>query len=209
MQVTVFGASGKVGQLVVKQLLADGHRVVAFVHGHAPFEESDHLKIRRGDIHNAPDVKAAIVGSEIVISTLGSWGTTTKDILGSAMGTIIPAMKTQDITRIVSLTGSGAFAPQDRPSPIDKLSHTAFGLIAGSVLRDGEKHLRLLDASDLDWTVIRSPAMRSFGPASYHLNTKTPFALATVHRQAVVHAIVDQLTATDFLRQAPHIHSAK
>jgi uncharacterized protein YbjT (DUF2867 family) len=30
MHVTVFGATGKIGRLVVGQLIADGHQVVAF-----------------------------------------------------------------------------------------------------------------------------------------------------------------------------------
>ncbi len=53
MQVTVFGASGNVGQRVVERLLVDGHEVVAFVHSSAPFAENDKLKVVTGDVHDA------------------------------------------------------------------------------------------------------------------------------------------------------------
>lgn len=193
MQVTVFGASGKVGRLVVEELLSRQHSVVVFVHNHAPFTASNRLKIFKGDIYDAQQVTDALAGSNAVISALGSWGTPTKDVQASAMTNIIPAMQAQGIRRIISLTGHDARAEGDVIDLPHKFSHTMLGLIAGKVLRDGEKHIHLLQQSDLDWTVLRSPVMTPQISKDYKLSTSRPLPLAFVPRLAVVEAMADQL----------------
>lgn len=203
--VTVFGASGKVGCLVVENLLASGYTVKAFVHSSSPFELSDKLQIVRGDIHNANDVRSALDGSDAVISCLGSWGTKNKDVLASAMKNITPAMEKHNIKRIISLTGSAASLPNEKLRLIDKLNRALLNIVGHKILLDGESHLRQLDESPLDWTVVRSPVMKSNAKTDYHLQLVTPSPLATISRTAVAKAIVDQLKSTDFVKSAPHI----
>ena len=47
MKVVVFGASGKVGQKVVAELLSRGHEVRAFIHGMSPFDSQANLSHNR------------------------------------------------------------------------------------------------------------------------------------------------------------------
>jgi putative NADH-flavin reductase len=205
MHITVFGGSGKVGRLVVARLLEDGHRITVFVHSNAPFGNNVNLNIIKGDVRNAADVTKALQGSEAVISTLGSWGTKSKDIVSTGMKRIIPVMEADGIRRIISLTGSGAQAPGERSSRLDRLGRPAVELIAGKILADSEDHIKRLADSSLDWTIIRSPVMRGFGKQDYHLSLKAPAPWATVHRDAVANALVEQLDSHDFIRSAPYI----
>src|SRR5690242_9717687 len=101
MIVPVFGASGRVGRLVVAEALARGHTVRAFIHRTNNFELHPQLSVAQGDIHDPQAVKQAIQGSDAVISTLASWGSSTKDIVSAAMRTIIPAMEAAGIERII------------------------------------------------------------------------------------------------------------
>lgn len=207
MQVTVFGASGKVGRLVVQRLLNDGHQVVLFVHQTASFEATDQVKIIKGDIHNAALVASTVTGSQAVISTLGSWHTPSKDILSAAMRFAIPAMQKLGVRRIITLTGSGAWAPSDDISLGNKVAHAVFNVVAKDIIRDAETHLKLLSDSGLDWTTIRAPIMKNGSKDSYSLNERIPGAVATINRKAVAKAIADQLTDTAFIAKAPHIHA--
>ena len=206
MRITVFGATGKVGRLVVDELLAHGHTVTAFTHSHPLQQSSSTIITVQGDIYNPGDVDRAIQTSDAVISALGSWGTVRKDVLTNATQNIIPSMEKHSVKRFISVTGSGAQTPNEKTNIIEKLSHRIFGLIAPKILRDGEQHIALLTNSDLDWTVIRSPVMTNRGnPKNYQLSLRNRLYKLTIHRHAVASSIVDQLEETRFTRQAPYI----
>lgn len=205
MRVTVFGASGKVGSLVVQEALARGHEVVAFTHS-KDLSPAAGLRVVKGDIYDAESATGAIKGSDAVISALGSWGTPKKDVLSAAIANIIPAMEKAGIKRIVSLTGSGANAPDDKFDPINAVGHMAFGLVASKVLHDSEKHIEMLAESSLDWTVLRSPPMNSRGnPRTYSVGQKRPLPIVTINRRAVAKCLVDLVESTRYARQAPFI----
>lgn len=204
MNIIVFGASGKVGSLVVKELLKRGHNVTGFVYGKNPFKDEKNLKIISGDIKSADDVMQAVKGQDAVISTLGSWGTKTKDILSSGMKNIIPAMEKNKVTRIISLTGADARDVDDNPNIINDLTHMFFGLIAGKIMKDGEDHIKQLRNSRLDWTIIRSPVMKNTGEfGNYKLSNKLPMPWQSINRKDLVLSMVDQIENTDYIKSSP------
>ena len=206
MQITVFGASGKVGQRVVAIALAKGYSVHAFVHSHNPFEPNDSLQVVRGNISDKAAVREALEGSEAVISTLGSWHTKGKNVLSDGMRNILPAMKQQGIGRIVTLTGAGALLAGDKPGILDKLNHALLRLIAPKILQDGEEHLRSLAESGLDWTCVRSPVMTKSARKTYRLDTKLLLPWASIPRPAVAACLVDQVTNRDYVGLSPGIY---
>jgi putative NADH-flavin reductase len=206
MVITIFGASGKVGSLVVAEALSRGHQVRAFIHHSNALPDHPNLSIEHGDIHDKEAVEQAIVGSQAVVSALGSWGTPTKDILTVATGNIIPAMHSAGIERIVSLTGSDAHDVHDNPSLSRKLTHALIGLVGRKILNDGEQHIRLLRASELDWTVLRSPIMSNGARIFYKLSLRPVVAWPPIPRRAVAKAILDQLDGAGYRKEAPFIH---
>src|SRR6478609_3736419 len=72
MRVTVFGASGRIGRLVVDRLLDDGNQVVAYVRDAAgiPWSHAD-LTLVAGELSDTASIRRAVTGSEAVISVLG------------------------------------------------------------------------------------------------------------------------------------------
>ncbi|MDQ3123417.1 MAG: SDR family oxidoreductase [bacterium] len=205
MNITVFGANGKVGSLLIHRLLSQGHYIKAFVHGRIPFTVDPRLQIIQGDIYNADEVAEATGGSEAVISTLGSWGSARKDILFTGMKHIVPAMESKGINRIISLTGADAWLRNETPDFIHRISHKALQIGAPKILMDSEKHLELLALSKLDWTVLRSPIMNENGDKSFKLSTTRPQPWATIHRNAVVEALMTLFAENSFVKQSPFI----
>lgn len=206
MQITVFGASGKVGQQVVALALAQGYTVKAFVHSRDPFSKHAQLSVVKGDITDSASVAKALSGSEAVISALGSWGTPTKTILSSGMEIIIPLMETQGIDRIITLTGNGALWSGDKMSIFDKFNHRLLLVVAPKILLDGEAHIRLLAASKLRWTTVRSPVMTSSSRNTYRLDTSKIHWVGIVPRHAVSQALLDQVSDDNYVCQAPVIY---
>ncbi len=208
MQITVFGASGKVGARVVEQATKEGHIVVAFVHRRNPFRGHPKIIVIQGDVRNPWDVERALKGSQAVISCLGSWGRGPSDVQTAAMGVIIPEMHAMHVKRIISLTGADAIAPGQKPEGIHKVMHTFLRVVAGKVLFDGERHINMLAGSGLDWTVLRSPVMNNFGARTHRLTLYPPHPLDTIRRQQVAIAMVNQLKRTKAIGKAPYISRA-
>ncbi len=210
MQITIFGASGKVGRLVVAEALRRGYNVRAVVHRDNVLSPNTHLTIVEADVYNADDIAMALQDSEAVISCLGSWGRKTaagnRNVLTAAMKLIIPAMKNAKIRRIVTLTGSGAADPNVRPGLVHTLVMKVLQPFpAGRVFKDGELHMQLLKNSDLDWTTVRSPVMSDRGGPRYKLSMKASLHFITASRSSVATSMLDQLESTEWLRRAPII----
>lgn len=206
MVITVFGASGRVGRLVVAEAIARGHVVRAFVHNTNKLVANPSLTIIQGDVHDRQTVAAAVYGSKAVISALGSWGTPSKDIVTTAIRNIIPAMESAGVDRIISLTGSDAYDSADKPTVGQRCSHLFGKLVAGKIIADGEEHIRLLRASTLDWTVLRSPVMTNGAGIFYKLSLQPVASWRTIPRKAVAKAMLDQLDGVGYSSAAPFLH---
>lgn len=205
MNVTVFGANGNIGNRVVALLLKKGYSVTAFTHGAVHLPQHPRLKIQSGDIYNKNDVASALSGADLVVSTLGSWGTKNKDILTVGMKNIIPAMERVSSKRIISLTGSGVLLPEDHATWYDYLNPLLLRLVAPKILHDGEKHIELLSKSQLDWTVLRSPIMKDGVATGYVLQKHPPLPWKRIVRDDVAQALVDLIDSQDHSRTAPFI----
>jgi putative NADH-flavin reductase len=204
MRIVVFGASGKVGRVLVRQALEREYDVTAFVHKNNPFVEEPRVHVVKGDIYSGEDIRLALQGSKAVISCLGSWGTKHRNVLTAAMQSIIPAMVEQRISRIITLTGAGAAPPDKELSAFHKLLMKVLKPFpAGKVFADGEEHMRLLLRSELDWTTIRSPIMSNRNGKEYTLKLENGTTLPTVGREAVAASMLDQLKRSEWSRQAP------
>jgi putative NADH-flavin reductase len=209
MKVIVFGASGKVGRLVVSELVKRGYHVTAIVFKEDNMEFPKNVRVLQLDVHDELLVHEAIKGHDIVISALGSWGTKTKDILSAGMENIIPVMKREGIKRIISLTGADTRFSEDVPPLSSRLARPILKLAMPKILEDGEKHLGMLASSNLQWTVIRSPIMKNGGVVPYKLNNRGCNVWETITRASVVKAMADEIENDQHIRQAPILHELK
>jgi putative NADH-flavin reductase len=206
MKLVIFGATGKAGRVVVAEALARGHEVVAFVHKTA-LPEQKGLTAVRGDVHDAASVARALAGCDAVISCLSSWGTPHKDVLTSATRYILPAMETNGVRRIITLTGNIALLPGEQVPPFLRFIHGFLTLVAPKVAGDAETHLQLLTKSSLDWTSLRSPTMVNGAPGTYRLTSSVSIA-GTIPRTAIAAAMLDLAASRDWIHQAPIIRRA-
>ncbi|WP_211355054.1 NAD(P)-dependent oxidoreductase [Blastococcus colisei] len=73
MNVTVFGATGAIGQQVVEQLCTRGHAVTAYVRNPAkvPAGWGHDVTVVVGEITDAAAIDRAVAGADAVVSALG------------------------------------------------------------------------------------------------------------------------------------------
>jgi uncharacterized protein YbjT (DUF2867 family) len=157
MNVIVFGATGTVGRLAVEQLLRAGHSVTAFAR-HPERLATDHPALRRvaGDALSAADVAAAMPGHDAAMVVLGAGASRRSTIRSEGTLNVIRAMQGAGIRRLVVQSTLGA---RDSWGTLNFWwKRVMFGGILAPVFRDHELQEQLVEASGLDWTIVRPGA---------------------------------------------------
>jgi putative NADH-flavin reductase len=160
MKIVVFGASRGVGINVVEQALQAGHNVTAFVRSPETFKlQHANLTVFKGNAMDASAVEQAITGQEAVISALGPTRPPVPHMMETSAKNIVAGMKKHGVKRLVSTTGAGVRQPEDQPKFIDHFIGFLLNTLAKDVVLDSAANVRVIQSSDLDWTVIRYPRL--------------------------------------------------
>jgi len=160
MKIIVFGASRGVGLEVVKQALEAGHIVTAFVRSPEKFGvQHANLTAFKGDSMDAIAVENAIEGHKAVISTLGPTRPPVPQMMETSAKNIVAAMKKYRINRLVSTTGAGIRQSEDEPKFIDRFIGFWLNHLAKDVVLDSAENAKAIQASDLEWTIVRFPRL--------------------------------------------------
>jgi putative NADH-flavin reductase len=119
MRVVVFGATGGTGLQLVKQALEAGYQVTALVRPRTKFQmQHEQLRILQGDVLDPACVDAAVTGQDAVLSALGTNQRGPVTICADSMKSILTAMTTQGVHRLVAISAYGAADSHHRLSSI-------------------------------------------------------------------------------------------
>ncbi len=209
MDVTVFGATGKIGHLVVEQLLEAGHHVRALVRSPGKLTvEDDHLEVIVAELDDAPAIRKAVDGADAVISAFGPAidPFLRSGPLTEATRTIVAAMHESGVRRLIALATVSVPDPRDRPGLIDRLVPVGIGLLIPGALREIQGISEAVTTSELDWTLARITA-----PIDIPTNGTLRAGFlggdvgAPMARTDVAAFLVDQLTDDRFVGASPAI----
>lgn len=160
MKIVVFGASRGVGLQVVEQALAAGHIVTAFVRSPEKFSiQHTNLTVFKGDALDATAVENALVGQEAVISTIGPTRPPVPHLMELSAKNIVVGMKRHGLRRLIATTGAGVRQPEDQPKLVDHFIGFLLNLLAKQVVLDSAESVKVIQASDLEWTIVRYPRL--------------------------------------------------
>lgn len=207
MKLAIFGASGRTGRPLVEQALAAGHSVTALLRDPAKLPVSnERLTIIQGDALDPQAVERTVAGADAVLSTLGQTKGAPKNMQTVATQNIVAAMQQHGVRRLVSLTGAGVRALQDKPKLIDHIIRFALQTLSGDVLRDAEAHADVLRASDLDWVLVRGPVLTD-GPytGKYRVGWVGVNTSPRIARADVADFMLKQTTDSNYVCQAPMV----
>jgi len=148
MRITVFGAAGGTGRLVVTQGLARGNEIVASARDAGRVANLGATAIVEGDDRNDDVVKQALEGADAAISVLTIPATdedTTR--LSDATRTIARRMAMTGPRRLVVTANTTVFN--------DREVHDPYRVLAA----EHRRNLAMLRGSDLTWTVLAAPLL--------------------------------------------------
>ncbi|ASF11163.1 hypothetical protein NBRGN_070_00570 [Nocardia brasiliensis NBRC 14402] len=205
MKIAVFGATSTVGRLVVEQALAEGHQVTAFTRSAAGLtQRHERLDIVEGDVLESNSVQRAVAGQDAVLVSLGAGR---KGVI-RAEGTraVIEAMNRTGVKRLIVQTTLGV---GDSKANLNFLwKYVMFGLLLRQAFADHVQQEAYVRASDLDWTIVR-PSAFTDGPRTGGFRRGFPAGerglTLKIARADIAGFMLEQLTDTTYLRQAPGI----
>lgn len=207
MRITIFGATGKTGKLVVEQALARGHQVIAFARTPSKLGISDpNLTIVQGELDDTGAVERAVMGSDAVISVLGPSSNAPDFAVSRGAKNILAAMQKANVKRLIVSTGAGVVQPGDQPKVPDKIIGALLKIVSKNVLADMTETVALVKNSDRDWTIVRVP-MLTDDPATEKIRAGVVGKDIGIRigRADMAKFILDQLNDSTYLHRAPAI----
>ncbi len=160
LRIVVLGAAGGTGTQVVDRALADGHHVVAAVRHPDAVAARDRLVVVRADVLDPTTVADAVVGADVVISTIGpASNRKAGTLISEGTHNMLAACSAGGVGRFVlesgmicsdgaELSGGGRFAVK------------VFGLVYPALKVDKLKAEDEIRGSSVDWVIVRPPALK-------------------------------------------------
>lgn len=170
MNITLFGATGRVGSEILKLALRDGHHVTALVRTPSKLPTHNNLSILTGDIRDKELVSQAIENADAIISAIGTDKTTT---LTDAIPSIIEAMKTGNVERIITIGTAGILQSRTNPD-MYRFQSTESKRRLTFAAEEHAKVYEQLKNADLEWTII-CPTYLPDGEATGQWRTERNF----------------------------------
>lgn len=151
MNILILGSTGRVGSHILQLALNDGHHVTALVRNMDKMQvESKNLTVMEGNALIESDIQNAMADMDIVISALGTDGTTT---LSESMAYIIKGMENEGIRRLITIGTGGILNSRTEPGKLRYQSNESKRKTTRAA-EDHHKAYELLEDSCLDWTIV-------------------------------------------------------
>ncbi|MEK3761273.1 NAD(P)H-binding protein [Paenibacillus sp. FSL P4-0338] len=213
MNITIFGASGAIGQLVTRLALDHGDFVKAYVrNSHKISLKHPNLSFVQGELSNATTIEQAVAKSDVVISTLGPASDMSRKLKGTPIADghelMIRAMKKHNKTRLITLATPALQSDDDKKN----MSTILPGVMAKVFLPNGYAEMKKMEGiikqSNLDWTVVRiiNPNVKHKGQ-SYDYSFGDQSAKLSVSRENVANIMYAATRDNHMIRKMPIVYN--
>lgn len=184
-KILVFGAHGRTG----KQFAA--------------LQDQKDLIEYPGDILDSQLVDSYVSQADVIVSLVGHVKGSKPLMQTHGIQNIIEAMQKHGKRRIISLTGSGVRCTGDTIPLWDYVLNIGILIIDKKRVEDGRGHVSALQASNLDWTVLRVLKLRN-GIARHNWKLTQHGPVQLLSTRADVALAIDQiLKDNSFIGQMP------
>lgn len=209
MHLTVFGATGKTGQILVRKALEAGHELKALARTPEKLQiEHERLTVMKGDALDAAAAAEAIRGSDAVISLLGVNPKSPEPAFAAGVANIIAGMRAAGVRRLAMSAGAGVGDPNDAGGLAGKIIGGLIKLLARRAYEDGlAAATEIRAATDLDWTMVRLPMLSDEpgGRGSLRIGYLGKGTGPRLSREDLADFMLRELEERRYVRQAPVI----
>jgi putative NADH-flavin reductase len=205
VKVLIIGATGATGKILMREALAQSHKVTALARNpSAVASEDPRLRVVEGNALDVSSLEAAVAGQDAVLSALGTRSARPTTLFSESTHNLIGAMDKHGVRRLVCITGIGVG---------DSKGHVGFlydriirPFVVKNIYDDKERQEEAIKQSDLDWVIVR-PAQLTDEPAKgeYGVYLKGSYTVKTISRADVAAFMLAQLTDDTYVHKTPVI----
>ncbi|MBG9812102.1 oxidoreductase [Bacillus endophyticus] len=209
MKVTLFGATGQIGQLLVTQALQAGYKVTAYSRrSNALNIEHEKLQIIVGDLTDRGKLREAIVERDVIVSTLGPVLSMKRQVLdlpiAEAHKAIISIMEEYGPKRFLTLATPTISAKEDVKQLVTQLPSIMAKLLYPTGYAEMKEIENLIKNSKLDWTVVRiiNPNVKTNGNG-YSVSLGDTKGKMNVSRYNVAKCMLEATQKDEWIHKMP------
>jgi putative NADH-flavin reductase len=205
--VAVLGASGGVGHRLAGLAVAAGYRV------RGQSRAADRIDPRGGRVEIAvfepTDAEALgrfVRGARVVVFALGIDRPGPTRLFSETTTALLAAMRAGGVRRLIAITGVGAGETRGHGGLF--YDRFVFPLFTRARYADKERQEAMIEASGLDWTIVRPAPYRLQAPDTpIEVHTEVPpeLVLSSVTRDEVAAFVLDEIETGRYLRRKPFI----
>jgi uncharacterized protein YbjT (DUF2867 family) len=203
----VLGATGGTGRSVVSQALARGYDVTVLARSAEKAGDLKGAQLVVGDARDEATLRRALKGREAVVSALGTPASPFREVtlLSTATRALVNAMKLEQVSRLVCITGIGAGDSRGHGGFL--FDNLIYPLILSKVYADKNRQESIVRGSGLDWVLVR-PSILNDKPKHDNVRALTDlsdFHGGTISRGDVASFVLDQVRDDAWVHRAPLI----
>lgn len=193
MKITVFGATGETGKLLIRQALNQNHLVKAFARNPRAIDfQHKNLSIVKGNILDYASLRAAIKDQDAVISTLGIRTMSKNSTISDGIKNIIEEMQKSDVKRLIFMSSVGVGSSRAQQKKLgfiyDKIM---LPVLLKNMMDDKEIQENYIMNSSLNWTIVR--------PVILNNKNKTGLSSSYTPDDQTIHPKIARADVADFL----------
>ncbi|MED1205807.1 NAD(P)-dependent oxidoreductase [Heyndrickxia acidicola] len=209
MNISLFGANGAIGQLVLKHALQNDDFVTSFVRRENSISIThEKLKVAIGNLTNEAKVEEAIRDADVIISTLGPALDTSRKVkslpIADGHKIILTMMEKLGKKRFITLVTPTVKAKEDK----NQFATVVPGAMAKWLFPTGYQEMKTIEQlvthSNLEWTLVRiiNPNVKHVGQ-EYSISLGDTKAKMGVSRENVAQFIYDIVKNNKYIKQMP------
>lgn len=205
MKLLIFGSTGSIGRLLIKQALVQGHTVTAFTRDPAKLEINHaNLRVAQGDVMDFASVERAVQGQDKVLCSIGAGRKGT--IRSEGTRNIVHAMENAGVRRLVCQSTLGVGDSRGNLNFFWK--YILFGFFLRQAYADHVSQENYVKQSHLDWTIVRPAAFTDgdrTGQYRHGFSATDKKTTLKIARADVADFMLKQLTDDTYLHKMPGV----
>ena len=207
MKLALFGATGLTGGLVLSQALEQGHEVTALVRDPSRVSLSHpRLTILGGSPTVSEDVDRCVRSSDAIIHCLGIGGKgdgRPTTLVSDSVKVVLAAMEKHGLPRIVCMSNVGAGSSGTWFAKRIVLPLFVRWLLP--IIEDKDRMEAALRASSVEWVSVRLPNIVEGPERALRISKDGRGIGLSITAASDAHFLLQQVTASDWVRSAPSI----